>query len=66
MTASHLTDANSQITLGANAQGATLIGNTFAQNPPKIQNEMGPDKLKRIDTPVTLEPFPNSTPIRPV
>lgn len=58
MTASHLTDKNSQITLGANAQGATLIGNTFAQTPPKIKNEMGPGKLKRIDTPVTLDAFP--------
>jgi hypothetical protein len=58
MTASQLTDKNSQIALGANAQGATLIGNTFAQDPPEIQNEMGPDKLNRINTPVPLEAFP--------
>ncbi|MCH5373540.1 MAG: glycoside hydrolase family 55 protein, partial [Planctomycetes bacterium] len=58
MTASHLTDENSQITLGADAQGATLIGNTFARTPPKIQNEMGPDKLKVTDTPMILEAFP--------
>jgi hypothetical protein len=58
MTASHLTDKKSQIILGANAQGATLIGNAFAQNPPKIENEMGADRLKRIDTPVTLDAFP--------
>ncbi len=58
MTASQLTDKNLQITLGAKSQGATLIGNTFAQTPPKIKNEMGPDKLKRIDTPMTLDAFP--------
>ncbi len=58
MTASHLTDPDSQITLGADAQGATLIGNTFAHSPPRIQNDMGPDKLNLIDTPITLKPFP--------
>ena len=40
------------------SQPATLIGNTFAQNRPKIKNEMGADKLQTIDMPMTLEAFP--------
>lgn len=58
MTSVELTDANSRITLGADAQGATLIGNTFAQGTPKIRNDMGPGKLKLIDTPVSMEDCP--------
>ena len=58
MTASQLADPESRVMLGADAIGATLIGNTFAQNPPKLQNDMGSDKLKLIDTTVNLASFP--------
>ncbi len=57
MTASQLTDPESQIVLGADAIGATLIGNRFAQNPPRIQNDMGADRLQLVDTPVDVAAY---------
>ncbi|MGA2258077.1 MAG: glycosyl hydrolase family 28-related protein, partial [Thermoguttaceae bacterium] len=36
MTASKIQDGNTQISLGKNVRGASLVGNTFAKNPPPI------------------------------
>ena len=47
MTASKIEDAATQITLGKNVRGASLVGNTFAKNPPAIKSELPADKLFR-------------------
>ncbi|MFC1652228.1 glycosyl hydrolase family 28-related protein [Planctomycetota bacterium] len=57
LTASQLQDPATQITLGPKVQGATLVGNHYAQDPPRIQSKMSPDKLKWVDHAVTLDPL---------
>lgn len=58
MTVSQLQDAETQITLGSNVDGVSLVGNTFAKNPPNIRSDMPAERLKVIDSPVKIEPFP--------
>jgi hypothetical protein len=58
MTASKLQDPSTQITLGTNMRGASLVGNTFAKTPPPIQGGLAAERLFVIDKPITLEAFP--------
>ena len=58
MTASQITDAGTQISLGPDVQGASLVGNTFARNAPRIKRDMPSERLKLIDRPITLDAFP--------
>ncbi|HEX3857879.1 MAG TPA: glycosyl hydrolase family 28-related protein [Verrucomicrobiae bacterium] len=58
MTDSKIEDAKTQISLGANVRGASLVGNTFARGSPPIKSELAPEKLFVSDKPVKLDPFP--------
>ncbi|MCF7975566.1 MAG: glycoside hydrolase family 55 protein [Phycisphaerae bacterium] len=58
MTASRIENAGTQISLGPDVRGASLVGNTFAQTPPRITGDMPSERLKLIDQPVTLAAFP--------
>ena len=58
MTASEIQDARTQISLGTNVRGASLVGNTFARNSPPIQSELAAGKLFVSDQPVKLDAFP--------
>jgi hypothetical protein len=58
LTDSKIEDAKTQISLGANMQGASLVGNTFAKNSPPIKSELPAGKLFVSDKPVKLDPFP--------
>ena len=58
MTASQMTDAGTQVSLGPDVQGASLVGNTFARTPARIKSDMPPERLKLINEPVLLEAFP--------
>jgi hypothetical protein len=67
LTASKIEDARTQITLGADVSGASLVGNTFAGGSPQIKSELAPGKLFMSDTPVKIDPLPqyygNKTPV---
>jgi hypothetical protein len=58
MTASQVEDPGTQIFFGSEVQGASLVGNTFPQDPPRIKSEMPPERLKLITRPMPLEAFP--------
>jgi len=58
MTASRIQDPNAQISLDSNVRGASLVGNTFAKNPPPIKSELPAERLFVSDKAVTLERFP--------
>ncbi|HXA44599.1 MAG TPA: glycosyl hydrolase family 28-related protein, partial [Candidatus Angelobacter sp.] len=58
MTASEIQDAGTQISLGPNVRGASLVGNTFAKNSPPIKSELAAGKLFVSDQPVKLDAFP--------
>ncbi len=58
MTACKMQDAKTQISLGANARGASLVGNAFAKGSPPIKSELPAGKLFVSAKPVKLDPFP--------
>ena len=58
MTASDVLDADSQIVLGSDVKGVSLIGNTFARKPPRVNSKMPLERLKLVNRPVQLEVFP--------
>jgi hypothetical protein len=58
MTASRIQDPNAQISLASDVRGASLVGNTFAKNPPLIKSELPAERLFVRDKPVALEAFP--------
>lgn len=57
MTDSRLTNPRTSMFFGSAVKGASLIGNTFARQSPRIKSEMSPEKLKLIDAPLNMEAF---------
>ncbi len=58
MTESQLTDPKTIVLFANTVKGASLINTTFAAKPPRIKNNMPPEKLQLITANVKMDPFP--------